>query len=73
MYKGVRTIDKILRGDAYDFTIAIRIHRGLALNLFLFTLVMDELTIDIQDEVLWYMLFADNVISINVIMDGVNS
>ena len=37
-----------------------------------FTLVMDELTKGIQDELSWYMLFVDDIVLIDETKDGVN-
>jgi len=48
------------------------LHQGSALNPFLFTLVVDELTRGIQDEMPWCMLFADDIILIDVTRQGVN-
>ena len=50
IYTGVRTRIRTLVGDTDDFPIDIGLHQGLALNPFLFTIVMDELTKGIQDE-----------------------
>jgi hypothetical protein len=47
--------------DNNDFRINIRLHHGLALSPYLFALVMDEVTRDIQGGIPWCMLFADNV------------
>jgi len=43
MYDGVRTRIRTLVGDTDDFPIDIGLHQGLALSLFLFTIIMDEL------------------------------
>lgn len=37
------------------------VHQGLALSLQLFSLVMNEITKDIQGELLWCMLFTDYI------------
>ena len=50
MYAGVRTRVRTLGGK--DFPIDIRLHQGSALSFFSSTMVMDELTRGIQDEVL---------------------
>jgi hypothetical protein len=57
----VRTSD----GDTNDFSINIRLHQGSALSLYLFALVMDEVTKDIQGGISWCMLFTDDVILVD--------
>ena len=42
------------------------------LSLFLFTLVIDELTRGIQDEVPWNVLFVDDIVLIDENRDVVN-
>jgi len=37
-----------------------------------FTIVMDEITRDIQGQVPWYTLFADDIVIIDEIRDAVN-
>ena len=39
----------------------------------IWTLVMDELTRDIQDEILWCMLFADDIVLVDETRYGVNA
>ena len=48
------------------------LHQGFALSPFLFTLVMDELTRGIQEEVPWCMLFTDDIVLIDETRKGVN-
>ena len=64
----VRTSD----GDTDDFPIRIGLHQGSALSPYLFGLVMDEVTRDIQGDILWCMLFADDVVLVDESRTGVN-
>ena len=73
MYDGVRTRVKTAMGDTNDFSIDVGLHQGLALSPFLFTILMNELTRGIQDEIPWCMLFADDIILINETKEGVNT
>jgi hypothetical protein len=59
-------------GDTNDFLINIWLHQGSALSPYLFALVMDEVTRDIQGGITWCMLFADDVVLVDDIMTGVN-
>jgi len=43
---------RTLGGDTKDFHIDIELHQARGLSPFVFTIVLDELTKDIQDEVL---------------------
>ena len=72
MYEGGQTSVRTLGGVSNDFAISLGLHQGFALSPFLFTLVLDELTREIQDEVPWCMLFADDIILIDVTRQGVN-
>ena len=62
MYKDATTFVRICDGDNTDFPINIGIHQGSALSPYLFALVLDEVTRDIQGEIPWCMLFADDVV-----------
>ena len=73
MYEGIRTRVRTVLGDTADFPIDIGLHQGSALSPFLFTTVMEELTRDIQDEISWCMLFADDIILIDEFREGVNT
>jgi Reverse transcriptase (RNA-dependent DNA polymerase) len=73
MYDGATTCVKTHDGTSSDFPITIGLHQGSALSPYLFALVMDELTKDIQDEVPWSMLFADDIVLIDETREGVNA
>jgi len=72
MYEGGRTSIRTLGGVTNDFAIGMGLHQGSALSPFLFTLVIDELTNGIQDELPWCMLFADDIVLIDETREGVN-
>ena len=61
MYKNAMTFVRTCGGDTTDFPINICLHQGQALRPCLFGLVMDEVTMDIQGDIPWCMLFADDV------------
>jgi len=72
MYEEVKTSVGTSAGNREYFPINIGLHQGLALSLFLFTIVMDEITREIQDEVPWYMLFANDIVHMAQTTDGLN-
>jgi hypothetical protein len=65
MYDNVVTSVRISDGDTNDFLINIGLYQGSALSPYLFALVMEEVTRDIQGGISWCMLFADNVILVD--------
>ena len=73
MYDGVRTRVRTLVGDTKDFSIDNGLHQGSTLNPFLFTIVMDELTKGIQDEIPWCMLLANDTVLIDGTRERVNT
>jgi Reverse transcriptase (RNA-dependent DNA polymerase) len=72
MYTNVVTCVRACDGESDIFSIKIGLHQGSALSLYIFTLVMNENTKDIQGDIPWCMLFADDVVLINESRIGVN-
>jgi hypothetical protein len=62
MYDNVVTSVRTSDGDTNDFSINIGLHQWSTLSPYLFALVMDEVTRDIQGGIPWCTLFADDVI-----------
>ena len=62
MYDGAMTTVRTVVGETNDFPITVSLHQGSALSSYLFALVMDELTRQMQDEVPYCMLFVDNIV-----------
>jgi hypothetical protein len=56
--------------DKYDNVVTSV--QGLALSPYLFSLVMDEVTRDIQGGIPWCILFADDVILVDESRTGVD-
>jgi len=73
MYDGVRTRMSTLVENTDDFPINIGLHQGSALSAFLFTIVVNELTRGIQDEIPWCILFANDIVLIDESKEGVNT
>jgi hypothetical protein len=64
----VRTSD----GDTNDFLINIGLQQGLVLSLYLFALVIDEITRDIHCGILCCMLFVNDVVLVDESRTGVD-
>jgi hypothetical protein len=65
MYDNVVTSVRTSDRDTNEFSINIGLHQGSALSPYLFALVMDEVTRDIQGGIAWCMLIADDVILVD--------
>nr|XP_033517432.1 uncharacterized protein LOC117281687 [Nicotiana tomentosiformis] len=72
MYDGSKTRVSMVGGDSEQFSVVMGLHQGSALSPFLFSLVMDALTHSIQGEVLWCMLFTDNIVLIDESQTSLN-
>lgn len=55
-------------GISSEFLVTIVLHLGSAFSTYLFTLVMDKMTREIQDKVTSCMLFADDIVIANEII-----
>jgi len=73
MYNRIVTNVRTCGDITSDFSITIGLHQGSALNPFLFTIVMEELTRAIQNEIPWCMLFADDIILVDETRAGINA
>jgi hypothetical protein len=71
MYANSVTTVRTVSGESEAFPITIGLHQGSALSPFLFAMLMDELTRQIQDEVPWCMLFADDIVLVDSTKEGI--
>jgi hypothetical protein len=65
MYDNVVTSVRTRDGDTNDFPINIELHQVSALSPYLFALVIDEVTRDIQGDIPSCMLFTDDVVLVD--------
>jgi Reverse transcriptase (RNA-dependent DNA polymerase) len=72
MYTNIVIYVRACDGKSDTFPIKIGLHQGSALSPYIFTLVMNEITKDIQEDILWCMLFVDDVVLIDENRIGVN-
>ena len=64
MYWDCKTCVKTASGRSDNFSVRIGVHQGSALSPCLFILVLDEILKGVVREVLWCMLFADDMVVI---------
>ncbi|KAI8572619.1 hypothetical protein RHMOL_Rhmol01G0213400 [Rhododendron molle] len=73
MYEGAVTTIRSPIGETSEFPITAGLHQGSALSPYLFALVMDELTRNLQENIPWCMMFADDIILVDETARGVNT
>jgi hypothetical protein len=65
MYTNAVTCVRTCDSEFDTFSIKIGLHQESVLSPYIFTLVMDEITKDIQEDIPWCMLFTDDVVLID--------
>jgi Reverse transcriptase (RNA-dependent DNA polymerase) len=65
MYTNIVTCVRACDGESDVFPIKIELHQGSALSSYIFTLMMNEIINDIQGDIPWCILFADDVVLID--------
>jgi Reverse transcriptase (RNA-dependent DNA polymerase) len=72
IYKNIMTSIRVCDGESNVFSIKIELHQGSEFNPYIFTLVMDDVTKNIQGDISWCIFFADDVVQIDKSMIRVN-
>ena len=62
IYKGARTVVRTRSGKTEPFEVKVGLHQGSALSPFLFAVVMDVLSENVRRDMLWDLLFADDLV-----------
>ena len=62
MYDKSETVVRCAVGTTESFKVKVGLHQGSALSPFLFAVIMDRLTNEVRRELLWTMLFADDIV-----------
>ncbi|KAK3538187.1 hypothetical protein QTP70_032945 [Hemibagrus guttatus] len=62
MYERSRTVVRSAVGQTEEFNVEVGLHQGSALSLFLFAIVMDQLSEEVRQESPWTMMFADDIV-----------
>ncbi|KAK3511968.1 hypothetical protein QTP70_027665, partial [Hemibagrus guttatus] len=62
MYERSRTVVRCAVGQTEEFKVEVGLHQGSALSLFLFAIVMDQLSEEDRQESPWTIMFADDIV-----------
>ncbi|XP_059047189.1 uncharacterized protein LOC131842632 [Achroia grisella] len=62
MYSQPHTYVRSTAGNTSEFSVAVGLHQGSDLSPYLFLLIMDALTSEMQEEAPWCMLFAHDIV-----------
>nr|GEZ40761.1 hypothetical protein [Tanacetum cinerariifolium] len=73
MYMGVKTRVRTTMGNTEFFSVKVGLHQGSAISPYLFTLIIDELSRGIQENIPWCMIFADIIVLIAESAEGLNN
>ena len=73
MYEGAKTYVRTPVGHTEYFPIELGLHQGSAISPYLFTLILDELSREIQQSIPWCLIFADDIVLVSETMEGLNT
>ncbi|KAK8921435.1 hypothetical protein KSP39_PZI020494 [Platanthera zijinensis] len=73
MYTNSMTRVRTSEGLTQFFFITVGLHLGSTLSPYLFTLILDELTRHIQQAIPCSLLFADDIVLVDEMREGVNA
>ena len=62
LYVETRTRVKTVAGVSKDFNIGVGVHQGSILSPLLFIVVMDEVTKEVRNEVMWELVYAGDLV-----------
>ena len=71
MYAGVTTQVRSTTGTTEKFNVRVGLHQGSTLSPYIFDLVMDVITSEVREGVPWSMMFADDVVLVDMTREGV--
>ncbi|GJR27882.1 retrovirus-related pol polyprotein LINE-1 [Tanacetum coccineum] len=72
MYDGAKTRVRSSMGNTEFFPVEVGLHQGSAISPYLFTLILDELSRGIQENIPWSIVFADDIVLVAESTDGLN-
>ncbi|GJR62190.1 ataxia telangiectasia mutated family protein [Tanacetum coccineum] len=72
MYEGARNYVRTPIGNTEYFLVDVGLHQGPSISPYLFSLILDELTKGIQESIPWCLIFADDIVLISEMLEGLN-
>lgn len=72
MYERVCTRIKSLCSEIWDFSVRVGVQQGLAPSPYSFSLITDEITRDVQEDVQWCTLFVDDIVLVEECPEEMN-
>ncbi|GKF16039.1 retrovirus-related pol polyprotein LINE-1 [Tanacetum coccineum] len=54
------------------FLVDVGLHQGSAISPYLFALILDELSKEIQEDIPWCLIFADDIVLVSESVEGLN-
>ncbi|GKA06757.1 retrovirus-related pol polyprotein LINE-1, partial [Tanacetum coccineum] len=70
MYEGAKTRLRTTVGNTQFFSVEVGLHQGTAISPYLFTLILDKISLGIQENIPWCMIFADDIVLIAESTEG---
>ncbi|GJW21599.1 retrovirus-related pol polyprotein LINE-1 [Tanacetum coccineum] len=73
MYDGAKTRVRTSIGNTYFFLVEVGLHQGSEINPYLFALILDKLLKGIQEDIPWWLIFADDIVFVSESAKGLNN
>ncbi|GKB87948.1 retrovirus-related pol polyprotein LINE-1 [Tanacetum coccineum] len=72
MYVGAKTCIRASIGYIEFFPVDVGLYQGSAISPYLFALILDELSRGIQEDIPWFLIFADDIVLVSESVEGLN-
>nr|GEV44479.1 chaperone protein DnaJ [Tanacetum cinerariifolium] len=72
MYDGVKTRARTSIENTEFFLVDVGLHQGSAISPYLFALILDELSKEIQEDIPWCLIFADDIVLVSESAESLN-
>ncbi|GJS60272.1 retrovirus-related pol polyprotein LINE-1 [Tanacetum coccineum] len=72
MYDGAKTRVRTSIRNTEFFPVDVGLHQGSAIRPYLFSLILDELSKEIKEDIPWCLIFSDNIVLVSESAEGLN-